>query len=82
MVRTQIQITEQQARKLRKRAREQGISLAEVIRRCVDHALANSEPDLATLYDRARKMVGAFHDREGATDLAENHDRYLDEAYR
>lgn len=82
MVRTQIQLTEGQARKLRKRAREQGISLAEAIRRCVDHELANSSPDLAALYKQAQKLVGVYRDREGAGDVAVNHDRYLDEAYR
>lgn len=82
MIRVQIQITELQARKLRKHAREQGISLAEAIRRSVERELSLGPPDLATLYERARKMVGALHDPEGATDLAEHHDRYLADAYR
>lgn len=40
MVRTQIQFTEEQARKVRRVARERGISMAEVIRRCIGRAFA------------------------------------------
>ena len=39
MIRTQIQLTREQSDRLREIAREQGISLAEAIRRCVDRAL-------------------------------------------
>lgn len=82
MVRTQIQLTEQQARKLRERARQEGISLAEVIRRCVERELGDKKPDLTELYARAATVIGKFPDHEGATDVGENHDAYLDEAYR
>ncbi|MBI4476877.1 MAG: ribbon-helix-helix protein, CopG family, partial [Acidobacteria bacterium] len=44
MVRTQIQLTEQQARRLRAQARERGVSLAEMIRRCVEKGLAEEAP--------------------------------------
>jgi hypothetical protein len=81
MVRTQIQLTEQQARRLRKEARQQGISLAEMIRRCVDQTLAGEKADRARLYERAAGLVGRFADRKGATDLARGHDRYLDKAF-
>jgi len=81
VIRTQIQLTEQQARRLRARAREQGVSLAEMIRRCVEKGLAEEAPGRATLYDRAARVVGRFTDRRGARDLSSKHDRYLDEAY-
>jgi hypothetical protein len=81
VIRTQIQLTEAQARRLRSIAREQGISVAEVVRRCVASALAARTVDRSALYARAAKLVGAFRDREGATDLAAGHDRHLDEAY-
>ena len=82
MVRTQIQLTVQQARQLRARAREQGVSLAEVIRRCVDAGLAGAGPDRAALYARAARVVGRFADRRGARDVAARHDHYLDDAFK
>ncbi len=82
MVRTQIQLTEQQARRLRARAREQGVSLAEMVRRCVDKGLTEeADQDREALYDRAARLVGRFVDRKGARDIAARHDRYLDEAF-
>ncbi len=82
MVRTQIQLSEEQARRLRAIANREGISLAEVIRRCVDTALAERKPDPAALYARAADLVGRFKDNQSATDLAVEHDQYLDEIYR
>ena len=81
MVRTQIQLTEAQARRLRAYARQHDISLAEVIRRCVEKGLADEAEDRAALYGRAAALVGRFPDRRGAKDLAGHHDRYLDEAF-
>ncbi len=81
MVRTQIQLTEQQARRLRAQARERGLSLAEVIRRYVEKGLSDEAPGRAALYDRAATLVGRFHDRRDARDLSSKHDRYLDEAF-
>lgn len=81
MVRTQIQLSEQQARRLRARARELGVSLAELIRQFVDKGLTDT-PDRAQPYDRAARLVGRFRDRHGATDVSSRHDDYLDEAYR
>jgi len=81
MVRTQIQLTEQQARRLRAQARELGVSLAEVIRRHVERGLADDVANRAHLYDRAARVVGRFTDRRGAPDISIQHDRYLDEAF-
>ena len=82
MVRTQIQLTESQARRVRSLAREEGISMAEFIRRCVDRALEQHAPDREALYERAAGAVGRFKDREKADDVAEEHDRYLEDAFR
>ena len=81
MIRTQIQITEAQMRRLRRRAREEGISLAEVIRQCIETVLAAEAPDRVKLYERATELVGRFADVKGAKDLSSAHDRYLDESY-
>lgn len=80
MVRTQIQLTQRQARRLRARARELGVSVAELIRRCIDTAL-EERSDRAALYARAAELAGRFEDRNGAKDLARRHDDYLDEAF-
>lgn len=82
MVRTQIQLTEQQARRLRAQARERGLSLAEVIRRYVEKGLSEEPPTRAALYERATRVVGRFPDRRGARDLSRRHDHHLDDAYR
>ena len=81
MIRTQIQLTERQARRLRAQARQEGVSLAEMIRRCVDKGLADETIDRAQLYERAAGLIGRFPDKSGASDVAENHDRYLEKAF-
>jgi Ribbon-helix-helix protein, copG family len=81
MVRTQIQLTEQQARRLRAKAHDRGVSLAEMIRRCVDRGLADEGPDRGALYARAALLIGRFPDRRGTRDISARHDRYLDEAF-
>ena len=77
MVRTQIQLTAGQARRVRRLAEEQGVSMAEVIRRCLDQVLESGGPDRSALYERAEAVVGRFEDPSGAHDLARRHDHYL-----
>jgi len=81
MVRVQVRLTERQARKLRAGARKHGISVAELIRRCVETALSSDKVSRAELYSRAARLAGKFVDRRGANDLARRHDAYLDEAF-
>ena len=81
MVRTQIQLTEQQARRLRAEAHDRGVSLAEMVRRCVDRGLADDKPDRAALYERAAQLVGHLPARRGTRDISARHDHYLDEAF-
>lgn len=80
MIRTQIQLTERQARELRARARELGVSVAELIRRFVDASLREEGPSRAELYARASRLAGKFEDRNDARDLSCRHDECLDEA--
>jgi len=82
MVRTQIQLTEEQARKLRIRARQSGVSLAELIRGFVARGLAEEGVDRSRLYEKAAGLLGRFPDRDAASDLAREHDRYIDESGR
>jgi len=55
--------------------------MAEVIRRFIDRGLSDEPSGRDHLYDRAATLVGGFDDRDGATDLGEGHDAYLDRAY-
>ena len=80
MQRRQIQLTDEQSRRLRALARQHGISFSEALRRCIDTALAR-ETGRAAAYERARALVGALPDRDGAADLSRRHDDYLDDAF-
>ena len=81
MVRTQIQLTEEQYQRLKKVAGRKGVSVAEIIRRSVDNTLASeSLPDMDEMRARARAVFGAFQDNQ--SDVSENHDRYLPEAFQ
>ncbi len=82
MVRTQIQLTEKQSRRIKAVARKRKLSMVAVIRECVDAGLNRTVPDRRKLWDRASRFVGAFSGREGKRDVARRHDDYLDEAYR
>ena len=80
MVRTQIQLTGEQARALKARARIEDRSMAELVRDSVAEYLARRHaPDVRELARRARSLKGRF--RSGCPDLAEAHDRYLDDAF-
>lgn len=77
MIRTQIQLTEKQARALKQLAGRQGVSMAELIRQGVERIIEGS--DRRERRRRALAVFGRYHDQ--ASDAAVNHDRYLDEAY-
>ena len=80
MIRTQVQLTEQQLLRLRELAGERGLSISELVRNGVDHILGHAER--AEHGDRAQRAVaaaGRFH--SGHTDVARRHDAYLATAY-
>ena len=81
MVRTQIQLTERQARDLKKMAVREGVSMAEVVRRAVDAKIREGVSDVPweERVRRAMAVMGKFH--SGIRDLAVNHDKYLAEDY-
>ena len=80
MVRTQIQLTEAQAQALRAQARLQERSMADLVRESVSEYLARRRVvDRGELTSRALALAGRF--RSGCRDLAEDHDRHLDEAF-
>ena len=77
MVRTQIQLTEEQARALKALAAHRGVSMAEVIRQAVEQIIEQSERQ--ERMRRALSVMGRF--RSGYTDISVEHDKYLDEDY-
>lgn len=80
MVRTQIQLTEQQARAVKAIAAAEGISVAEAIRRAIDvMTRSRSAMDAEERRRRALRIVGKF--RSGKRDVSKRHDAYLTEAY-
>lgn len=82
MIRTQVQLSEAQLRRLRRFAQRERISLAAAIRRCVDTVLDEGDGDLAAAYRRAASLVGAFRDPDPAAAVSQDHDRYLEQAFR
>ena len=81
MLRTQVQFTPEQARRLRALARREGVSVAELVRRSVDRLLSDEAGTPAARYQAASRLVGAFQDREAATDLSKRHDEHLADAF-
>ena len=81
MVRTQIQITEEQAKAIKRIALARHVSVAELIRRAVD-IMVKSSPlaDPEEKLKRAIDVVGKF--RSGKSEIARRHDEYLADAYR
>ncbi len=77
MIRTQIQLTEEQVKAIKELAALRGISMAEVIRQSVERVIAES--DRRERRQRAIAVLGTFADDAG--DVSTNHDKYLEEAY-
>jgi hypothetical protein len=80
MIRTQVQLREEQMDALRERASESRVSIAELIRQAVDMLLESS----GTIDDaerRRRAIAAAGRFRSDVADVSANHDRYLVQAY-
>lgn len=80
MIRTQIQLTEEQTRALKEAAHRENASIAELTRRAIDQWLLTTAA--ASASDRRRRalaVVGQF--RSGKADVSERHDDYLAETY-
>ena len=80
MIRTQVQLTEDQLAALRARARQEERSVADLVRQSVaEYLVRRPGVDRRELIGRARALVGSY--RSQCPDLAENHDAHLDEAF-
>jgi predicted DNA-binding protein len=79
VIRTQIQLTEEQVERLRRLSTARGVSIAALIREAVDGALDDDGRERA--WELAFSVVGKYRDRYGATDVSSNVDEYAAEAY-
>ena len=81
MVRTQIQLTEEQYENLKRVARLNNVSMSELIRKKVDDAVNSLSSDRAVRkIIKAKSIAGQFG--SGQKNLSENHDYYLTEAFK
>lgn len=82
MVRTIVQLTEDQAAALKRLARQRRTSVAAIVREAVDEILeGRKDPERRSeRAERARALAGSMD--SGLGDLAENHDVYLADALR
>lgn len=78
MVQAQIELREEQMEALRSQAAALNVSISELVRRAVD-ALGLFSPASDKRRQRALQVAGRFS--SGSSDVAENHDAYLAEAY-
>jgi hypothetical protein len=79
MIRMQVQLTEEQAAELRRRASKRGISVAALVREAVDRELSREE-NLDEAWARALAVVGSGHGGP-PYNAGENHDEHLTDAY-
>jgi hypothetical protein len=80
MVRTQVQLTEEQAFLIKKVAMESHISVAEAIRQGIDAFLRSTGPSKQDeRLKRALAAAGRF--RSGKRDISRRHNTYLAEAF-
>ncbi len=80
MIRTQIQLTEEQSETLRRESLRAGLSVAELIRRSIDRFLEETRIEAAGAGRLdALKIIGMFHSE--TVDVSIRHDDYLDECY-
>lgn len=78
MVRKMIQITETQARKLERRAKMEGVSMSELVRRGLDIVLETPRRN-QEVRRRAALAIGIAS--SGVPDIGQRHDEYLAEIY-
>jgi hypothetical protein len=76
MVRTQVQLTDQQVMELKRVSAARGRSISALVREGVDQLLRSGEPtSRAERMRRAASVFGTF--RSGRPDLAERHDDHF-----
>ena len=79
MIRTQIQLTDEQNDLLRELSKTTREPIAALIRKAVDQFLLTRRPDRFYLYRQAESVIGKYE--TGVADVSINHDKYLEEAF-
>lgn len=77
MVRTQMQLTEEQAKALKEIAAQRGVSTAQMIRESVERII--KEGERKENWRKAFAIMGRY--RSGLSDVSAHHDKYLAEDY-
>ncbi|MDI6768487.1 MAG: CopG family transcriptional regulator [Anaerolineales bacterium] len=90
LVRTMVQLTEEQLKALKELAKARKTSVAKLVRESVAQYVVTTVKD-AEREEKRRRMLEfleyiqnhpeEFHDIEGKTDVSVNHDKYLAEIY-
>ncbi len=88
MIRTMVQLTEEQMKALKELAKARKTSVASLVRESVAQYVVttNKEADREEKRRRALEFIELmkkepFHDKDGATDVSVNHDKYLAEIF-
>jgi predicted DNA-binding protein len=81
MVRTQIQLTDEQAAMLKAMSSRTNLTMAELVRQAIDlmAEISETKNDL-TAKQKAIRAAGKY--RSGVRDIAKDHDKYLAEAFK
>jgi hypothetical protein len=77
VIRTQVSLTEDQMRALKREAGRRGVSIASIVRKAVDAELRNDDRD--EKIRRAMEVMGKY--TSAHNDISQNHDLYLDPDY-
>ena len=80
MIRTQVQIKEDQIQWLRNQARSRGVSVSQLIREGIDLYRLREDHLPANKKNKALAAVGRFS--SGRSDISSKHDEYLAKAYK
>jgi hypothetical protein len=80
MIRTQVQIEEDQITWLRSKARDRGVSVSQLIREGID--LYRLREDLLPIEKKKKALAAVGRFSSGRPDISGRHDDYLAKAYK
>jgi metal-responsive CopG/Arc/MetJ family transcriptional regulator len=82
MIRTQMQLTEEQFETLKELANERNVSVSELIRQAANELIASAKGiPLSERRKRAIAIAGRFRSGSPGEEVSSEHDAYLAEAY-